>query len=358
MYKTATTGSIDMKVKFTLLICFILALVACDSGKNAQDQAPVTSGPVAQNIRVKDDQVGQDNYSTGQTIELKGPDGVMITAVYFMPEGSGPFSGVVVVPNPDGGNIELCKRIGDEFAKQGIAAITFYPRGFVPSKGDRLSHAIDMYREDAVACLGAMLKDAKINGNRIGYFGSGGPQADLALLAAASSKSSDFVVLHGYDPRPAKEKMADEEKDEHKKELLQIQLQYLDKKIDYAALRRAQDKLQSYTDSSARFLFSEQDPYLNYLLSKYNMEPGNWIPKLACPSYLIYGSQDEMKLSDATRVLTRLKDLGNKFSTEEVPGNLNAGQDNVPNEQLMIKVIAWVKALDDSMMEPYMTARQ
>ncbi len=347
-----------MNVKITLLMCFVLALVACDFGKSAQDAPPAESGSVAQNIRLKDDQVGQENYSSGQTIELKGPDDIMFSAVFFMPEGSGPFPGVVVVPNPDGGNIELCKRIGDSFAKNGIAAITFYPRGFTPSKGDRLAHVIDMYREDAVACLTALLRDAKINGDRIGFIGTGGPQADLALLAAASSKSSDFVVLHGYDPRPLKEKMADEEKDEHKKELLQIQLQYLDKKIDYSALRRAQDKLQNYTDSSARFIYSEQDPYLNYLQSKYNMEPGNWIPKLACPSYLIYGSEDEVKLSDASRILERLKDQGSKFTTEEVQGILNPGQGNLPNEQLMAKAVAWIKALDDSMMEPYVTARQ
>jgi dienelactone hydrolase len=347
-----------MNVKFTLLMCFILALVACDSGKNAQDQPPAASDIVVQNIRLKDDQVGQDNYTTGQTIELKGPDGILITAVYFMPEGSGPFSGVVVVPNPDGGNMELCKRTGDNFAKNGIAAITFYPRGFMPSKGDRLAHAIDMYREDAVACLAALLKDAKINGNRIGFFGTGGPQADLALLSAASTKSSDFVVLHGYDPRPIKDKMVEEEKDEFKKELLQIQLQYLDQKIDFAALLKAQNKLHAYTDSSARFAYSEQDPYFDYLRSKYGMEPGNWIPKLACPSYIIYGSDDETKMTSAEKTFSRLKDNGYKFSTEEVQGNLNPGQGNVPNEQLMAKVIGWIKALDDSMMEPYMTARQ
>jgi dienelactone hydrolase len=351
----------NMNIKFAALICFFAFLFSCHSENNPAS-VPGTSATgeslAPPLIRNKSEELGRDNYTSGQTTLLKGPDGVTVTGLFFMPEGSGPFPGVVVVPNPDGGNIDLCKRTGDEFAKNGIAAITFYPRGFSPSLGERLSHSIDMYRSDAIACLEALLKDSKINGDRIGFFGTGGPQADLALLSAASSRSTDFVVLHSYDTRPVRDKMLDEEKDDLKKQVLQFQLQYIDKVIDFGQLQKAQERARSLADSSMRFVYSEQDPYLNFLESRYRMEPGNWIAKLTCPSYCIYGSEDETRLSSASKTFAVLKASGFHFSTEEVQGNLNISQDGQPNPLLMAKVIAWIKSLNETMMEPYMAARQ
>jgi hypothetical protein len=123
-------------------------------------------------------------------------DKVSLEALFHLPEGEGPFPGVVVChPHPSyGGDIDnnVVAAIVRGVVEAGAAAIRFNFRGVSGSSG--VHDNGNGEREDVLATLGVLRKDERIDERRVGLAGySFG--ASMAIAAAPSSPTVLALAL-------------------------------------------------------------------------------------------------------------------------------------------------------------------
>lgn len=119
---------------------------------------------------------------------------VTLAGEVVLPEGDGPFPGVVMLhgsdPQPREGNLGMAML----FASQGIASLIFDKRGVGESVAPDWRASFDEYAGDARAGFDALRAHAGIDPGRVGYWGHS-QGAWIAALAGSRTKDAAFVVL-------------------------------------------------------------------------------------------------------------------------------------------------------------------
>jgi dienelactone hydrolase len=124
--------------------------------------------------------------------------GVHFAARLLLPQGSGPFPGVVIVPGSERANEETYDLWAYFFAAQGFAVLTYDKRGVRGSGGTYSSSGstanLQVLAADALAGLNWLRRQPQTDPTRVGLTGSS--QAGWVIeMAAAHSHAVKFVSL-------------------------------------------------------------------------------------------------------------------------------------------------------------------
>lgn len=132
-----------------------------------------------------------------------GADGVTLAGELTLPEGEGPFPGVILISGsgPQDRNEELMEHkpflvLSDDLTRKGYAVLRYDDRGFAESTGDFDSATTEDFATDAAAALRFLKADPRVDASRIAYMGhsEGGL---IAPLAAGMEKPAAMVLLAG-----------------------------------------------------------------------------------------------------------------------------------------------------------------
>ena len=158
------------------------------------------------------------DYVVEQVSFAGAADGVSLAGELTVPEGEGPFPGLVLISGsgPQDRNEELMGHkpflvLSDYLTRRGYAVLRYDDRGFGESTGDFEASTTQDFAEDAAAALEYLKADARIDAGRTAYVGhsEGGlaapisareePAAALVLLAGPAVPLSDVILRQTGD---------------------------------------------------------------------------------------------------------------------------------------------------------------
>ncbi|HEY7526181.1 MAG TPA: alpha/beta hydrolase [Candidatus Limnocylindria bacterium] len=124
--------------------------------------------------------------------------GVTLAGTVTLPDGEGPWPGIVTVHGASAGSrdFRLFTHLESLLAPAGMAVLRYDRRGSGASAGDFYAASFEALADDALAALGTLAGQPGVDPTRIGLFGfsQGGW---IAPLAASRSASVAFMVLVG-----------------------------------------------------------------------------------------------------------------------------------------------------------------
>lgn len=286
-------------------------------------------------------------------VKIKSVGDVVLAGTLTIPDGQGPFPGVVLVSGsgPQDRDESLMGHkpflvIADRFSRNGIAVLRYDDRGVAGSTGDFANATTADFAEDAAAALTWLKKQEEIRKDKSGIVGhsEGGL---IAPIVAAKSDIADFIVLMagpGYNGREILEqqtrliaKAGGAGEKDIKKSLLfndgAFRIVMSEQESESAAL-----KLEEYIDAYISTLSESErsrpennretlmaglqrinTPWFRYFLSH---EPANTLQDVSCPVLAINGENDLQVPSEPNlqAISEALKKGGNtQFETKEFP---------------------------------------
>ena len=143
--------------------------------------------------------IGATTYRTVPVKLVSQPGNVQLTGAFSVPDGPGPFPGVVLLSDMSGpdydvrpSNYRLLTDLAASLARQGIAVLRLDDRGVDESTGNGSTTTADRVH-DAQAGLGYLRVQPTVDPARTGLIGHG-EGGNVALLAAAQPVPPSFVV--------------------------------------------------------------------------------------------------------------------------------------------------------------------
>jgi dipeptidyl aminopeptidase/acylaminoacyl peptidase len=135
-------------------------------------------------------------------LELKPPrerpvvfanGGVRLAGSILLPEGAGPFPGVVFLHGSGAEGRWASRYLATQFARRGIAALIYDKRGVAESTGDWRTAGFEDLTEDALAAITCLRQCPEVSPKRVGFHGhsQGGT---IMPLVASRTKDLAFVV--------------------------------------------------------------------------------------------------------------------------------------------------------------------
>lgn len=119
---------------------------------------------------------------------------IQLAGTLLMPEGSGPFPGIVMLhgsrPETREGNLGMALFM----VSRGVAALIFDKRGVGESSRVDWRAPFEAYAEDALAGFASLRAHKQVDAGRVGFWGHS-QGAWIAALAASRTKEAAFVIL-------------------------------------------------------------------------------------------------------------------------------------------------------------------
>lgn len=112
----------------------------------------------------------------------------------YLPDGDGPFAGVVLCHGFAGVKELLLPAYARRFAEAGFAALTFDYRGFGGSQGERGRLVPDLQIEDIGSAIDFLVTQSQIDANRIALWGTSLGGANAVVAASRDSRVKCLAV--------------------------------------------------------------------------------------------------------------------------------------------------------------------
>jgi|GEM_PF-763423 len=128
-------------------------------------------------------------------IEFPSADGVTLTGTLVLPEGDGPFPGLVLVQGRSYGPGFQFLGHAVRAARRGVAAIVFNGRGVAGSGGERGKHTLQHRLDDAMAAFDTLAGHPRVAPDRVGMLGHSAGGWVAPVLAHQTGRIA-FVVMH------------------------------------------------------------------------------------------------------------------------------------------------------------------
>lgn len=141
--------------------------------------------------------------------------GEAIVGRLYLPQGAGPFAGIVLCHGFAGVKELLIPAFAERFASAGFAALTFDYRGFGESQGERGRLLPERQVEDIRSAVDFLLEQPEIAAGRIALWGTslGGANAIIAASRDTRVRCLAVQLTFGNGERVVTGKMSDKEKE-------------------------------------------------------------------------------------------------------------------------------------------------
>ncbi len=252
--------------------------------------------------------VAAQTRSSEELVYFNG--GVSLAASLLLPEGAGPFPGIVIVHGS--GSSERSNpwtsAYADALVERGVAVLHPDKRGSGASGGTWRAATFDDLALDASAALAALVAHSAVDSNRVGFIGfsQGG---HVVPLATALSQQADFVVNVSGSVVPMIEQIGDEirmmgEREGLTHDDLETVMTIHDLAVRYisagegwdayaAALANAKSGQLSDSDVIGGFPTDPSSPTWEFLRLISPFDPLPYWREISVPALFLYGGQDE-----------------------------------------------------------------
>lgn len=232
--------------------------------------------------------------------------GVELHGTFMLPAGSGPHPAVVFLHGSGPSTRAGARAYAEEFARIGVASLSFDKRGSGASGGSWITSSLDDLAGDALAAIGFLKARSEVDARRIGLWGVS--QAGwVATLAASQTRDVAFMILvsgGGATPLESERFSYDRAFDQagltaaEKAEASAI----LDTYFRYLATGEARSELVARIASAREGRLSPLAAQLDRILpSEENRVNWSWvatwdplpsIARIRCPLLLMFGDRD------------------------------------------------------------------
>ncbi len=127
-------------------------------------------------------------------VVFESSDGTRLAGTILMPDGPGPFPGVVFVHGSGPQPREASRFIAEEYLRAGIATLVYDKRGVGESGGDWRTVGLESLAEDASAAADVLGRQPKVDSQMVGFQGQS-QGGWIAPLAATYRPETAFMVL-------------------------------------------------------------------------------------------------------------------------------------------------------------------
>ncbi len=235
--------------------------------------------------------------------------GDTLAASLLLPQGEGPFPGVVIV-HGSGGSPRAnpwTQAYVEALVGRGVAVLYPDKRGSGDSQGDWQQASFELLADDALAALDRLLEEPELDAERVGLIGfsQGG---DIVPLAATLSSKVKFVVDVSGSVVPLREQIGDEirqgalaegrSEEELKtlQELNQLGLRYAllgEGWQEYShALEAAKHTSLKESEVLGGFPATRDHPIWSFLRAVGDFDPLPYWQRVAVPALFLYGGKD------------------------------------------------------------------
>lgn len=224
--------------------------------------------------------------------------GERVAGLLHVPEGEGPFAGIVLCHGFAGVKELLLPAFAERFAAAGFCSLTFDYRGFGASGGDRGRIIAEHQITDVLSALAFLQRGSRIDAARIGLWGTslGGANAIVAASRSPLVGCLAVQLTFGSGERVVTGAMSDQEK-----ERFSATLQRMASKRDQTGKEMMVPLQKVLTDpQSAAFYERYVDsfdalrikvPFLT-VLETLRFEPERWLPELTIPIHIVGAGKD------------------------------------------------------------------